>query len=72
MQPIIKQVWTPEDLARQGIRGIDGFRGGGGMDSPAGSADSAPTAVAVICQQAKVIGAGVRKRPASDGGTGGG
>jgi hypothetical protein len=25
MQPIIKQVWTPEDLARKGIRGIDDF-----------------------------------------------
>lgn len=25
MQPIIKHVWTPEDLARQGIRGIDDF-----------------------------------------------
>jgi hypothetical protein len=25
MNPIIKQVWTPEDLARQGIRGIDDF-----------------------------------------------
>jgi hypothetical protein len=25
MQPIIKQVWKPEDLARQGIRGIDDF-----------------------------------------------
>jgi hypothetical protein len=25
MQPIIKQGWTPEDLARKGIRGIDDF-----------------------------------------------
>jgi hypothetical protein len=25
MNPIMKQVWTPEDLARQGIRSIDDF-----------------------------------------------
>jgi hypothetical protein len=25
MHPIIKQVWTSEELARQGIRGIDDF-----------------------------------------------
>ncbi len=25
MNPIIKQFWTPEELARQGIRGIDDF-----------------------------------------------
>jgi hypothetical protein len=25
MNPIIKQFWTPEELARQGIRGIDAF-----------------------------------------------
>ena len=25
MNPIIKQQWTPEDLARLGIRGIDDF-----------------------------------------------
>jgi hypothetical protein len=25
MNPIIKQHWTPEDLARLGIRGIDDF-----------------------------------------------
>jgi hypothetical protein len=25
MNPIIKQMWTPEDLARWGIRGIDDF-----------------------------------------------
>jgi hypothetical protein len=25
MNPIIKHVWTPEELARQGIRGIDDF-----------------------------------------------
>jgi hypothetical protein len=25
MHPLIKQTWTPEDLARQGIRGIDDF-----------------------------------------------
>jgi len=23
MNPIIKHVWTPEELARQGIRGLD-------------------------------------------------
>jgi len=25
MHPIIKHVWTPEELARQGIRGIEDF-----------------------------------------------
>jgi hypothetical protein len=25
MKPIIKHTWTPEELARQGIRGIDDF-----------------------------------------------
>ena len=25
MNPIIKHFWTPEELARQGIRGIDDF-----------------------------------------------
>jgi len=25
MNPIIKEPWTPEDLARWGIRGIDAF-----------------------------------------------
>jgi hypothetical protein len=25
MNPIIKHLWTPEELARQGIRGIDAF-----------------------------------------------
>ena len=25
MNPIIKQFWTPEELARQGIRSIDAF-----------------------------------------------
>ena len=25
MNPIIKHIWTPEELARQGIRGIDDF-----------------------------------------------
>jgi hypothetical protein len=25
MNPIIKQAWTPEDLARWGIRGMDDF-----------------------------------------------
>lgn len=25
MKPIIKQAWTPEDLARWGVRGIDAF-----------------------------------------------
>jgi hypothetical protein len=25
MNPIIKQMWTPEDFARWGIRGIDDF-----------------------------------------------
>ena len=25
MNPVIKQLWTPEELARQGIRSIDAF-----------------------------------------------